>query len=306
MIISDNHSIVVAGDEGTFDERNITLVKTDSAGNLLWSKRYQLSVNFTNYPYDVIEAPDDDGYAIISDVRPPAYYRDAGIIRTDYEGNLMCYNAPYLLTVRSDSLLHHLPTITQVPATVIVNTITPQSLPYLITEKIRCESPKANFTFSGDTLCPQYCLTIKNTSEHATLFDWQFPGGHPSVYTGSQPPLICYDSAGVYTIHLSAGNGLLTDTLTRTISIEPFCNPIFIPNIITPNGDGKNEYFVIQNLPDNFHLQIFNRWGNRVFETRSHSVLWQGEEAGVYFYTLSITYPSNSKEYHGTVTVVRE
>ncbi|MBL0104378.1 MAG: gliding motility-associated C-terminal domain-containing protein [Bacteroidetes bacterium] len=306
MILSDNHSVVIAGDEGTFDERNITLVKIDALGNLIWSRQYQLSVVFTNYPYGVIKTIDEDGYAIISDIRPPAAFRDAGLIRVDDKGNLMCYNAPYALNTRTDSLIHYTATINEVSAPVNVTDITPYYLPYIISEKIRCETPKADFTFTGDTACPQYCLKIKNTSMHALTYQWYFPGGQPDNYWGQQPPEICYDSAGVYTISVMVTNNLTSDSTSRTFSIEPFCKTIFIPNVITPNGDGLNEFFVIKNLPDNFHLQIFNRWGNRVFETTNPKEFWKGEHSGVYYYTLEVMYPSNSKEYHGTVTVMAD
>jgi gliding motility-associated-like protein len=81
---------------------------------------------------------------------------------------------------------------------------------------------------------------------------------------------------------------------------------LIFPNIFTPNGDGKNDLFVIKNLekitPN--HVVIFNRWGKKVFSKDNYMNDWTGEDYadGVYYYIA--TYPEN-KEYHGTVNIMR-
>jgi gliding motility-associated-like protein len=60
-----------------------------------------------------------------------------------------------------------------------------------------------------------------------------------------------------------------------------------VPNIITPNGDVKNEYFKATNgCPA--RLQVFSRWGSKVFEAASYRNDWNGGSlpAGVYYYHL--------------------
>lgn len=65
------------------------------------------------------------------------------------------------------------------------------------------------------------------------------------------------------------------------------------PNVITPNGDGKNDAFVIDGLelyPENT-LNIFNRWGNEVYRsTGSYKNNWDGHnlQEGTYYYILKI------------------
>ena len=60
-----------------------------------------------------------------------------------------------------------------------------------------------------------------------------------------------------------------------------------IPTLITPNGDGKNDTFEIEDLEyySSHSLQILNRWGKKVLESSDYKNDWQGE-AGVYFYSL--------------------
>ena len=53
---------------------------------------------------------------------------------------------------------------------------------------------------------------------------------------------------------------------------------IVIYNLVTPDGDGKNDYFIIDNIKNypNNKVEIFNRWGARVYETRGYDPLGDG------------------------------
>ncbi len=80
------------------------------------------------------------------------------------------------------------------------------------------------------------------------------------------------------------------------------------PNVFTPNGDGLNDAFRIPGLPrqsctDEFlSIEIFNRWGVRVFTSTSNDFAWTGEgyPPGVYYYHLNF----RSRQYKGTVTML--
>ena len=59
---------------------------------------------------------------------------------------------------------------------------------------------------------------------------------------------------------------------------------VFIPNAFTPNGDGKNDYFQIYgNLAGVEYVEamIFNRWGEKVFESHDYNFQWDGTYKGV-------------------------
>lgn len=72
---------------------------------------------------------------------------------------------------------------------------------------------------------------------------------------------------------------------------------LFIPNVITPNGDGKNDQFVIKGLAKypNSEISIFNRWDNLVYASPNYSNNWDGKglSTGTYFYVLKLRLPSN-------------
>jgi gliding motility-associated-like protein len=80
-------------------------------------------------------------------------------------------------------------------------------------------------------------------------------------------------------------------------------------NIFTPNGDQYNDFFTLPDLPDDdcassFQgISVFNRWGVKVYESRSREFKWDGarQSEGVYFYLLSFS----NRTYKGTVTLVR-
>lgn len=87
------------------------------------------------------------------------------------------------------------------------------------------------------------------------------------------------------------------DTAKVFISVEDLVMP---PQVFTPNNDGYNETFVIDNLdhyPEN-HLVVFNRWGNKVYEKSGYKNNWAGDSnvkhkiggnslpVGVYYYVL--------------------
>lgn len=91
---------------------------------------------------------------------------------------------------------------------------------------------------------------------------------------------------------------------SATILVVPPCVPLFIPNLITPNSDGKNDQFEILGLPSGSELTVFNRWGNRVYESNDYDNLWAASEIGdgVYYYGLKLP---DGKEYNGWLQIVR-
>jgi gliding motility-associated-like protein len=87
--------------------------------------------------------------------------------------------------------------------------------------------------------------------------------------------------------------------INRRIRIKVEYKPQ-IPNIFTPNSDGQNETFFINGLPPDSDLQIFNRWGNLLFQSADYKNDWKTEVDGVYYYLLKV----RDQEYKGFVQVL--
>jgi len=87
-------------------------------------------------------------------------------------------------------------------------------------------------------------------------------------------------------------------------------NPLIIPNVFTPNGDGINDTFFIPGL-DTYtetEITIINRWGNDVYEKKNYKNDWTGNGLveGTYFYILKAkTIAGVWDVYKGYVTLIR-
>ncbi|MDH5475980.1 MAG: gliding motility-associated C-terminal domain-containing protein [Cyclobacteriaceae bacterium] len=96
-----------------------------------------------------------------------------------------------------------------------------------------------------------------------------------------------------------------TVSWSNSITLE-FEHQVTIPNVITPNFDGKNDNFVILKIElyKESHLKIFNRAGKVVFDktTYDNSFDAKNNATGVYFYHLNL---GNGKTYSGTLTVLK-
>ncbi len=126
-------------------------------------------------------------------------------------------------------------------------------------------------------------------------YNWQFEGGVDLLDTSSvknfldndtssiKQPERLYNVAGNYRTMLITENDFgCIDTVYKVISIIDDLN-IYIPNSFTPNDDGVNDVFYVKGMGinlDNFQLQIINRWGIVVFETRDINVGWDGKFRG--------------------------
>jgi len=98
------------------------------------------------------------------------------------------------------------------------------------------------------------------------------------------------------------------DTAKAEIKVQ-ICD-INIPNVITPNSDGVNDKFVIENLEilSLANLKIYNRWGRLVYDSNHYNNDWDASNVsgGTYFYTLEIQYINGIiKNYNGTITVIK-
>jgi len=140
-----------------------------------------------------------------------------------------------------------------------------------------------------------------------TSYLWQ-DGSTNSSYVLSEP--------GVYWLTVNYNNCFNSDTIIYTLC-EPPLN-IWIPNAFTPNGDGKNDAFNIESINKikDFHLYIYNRWGQVIFETNDINKGWDGTfkgkdiQEGVYIWKLEYQWDGNYNESsdgekHGTITLLR-
>ncbi|MBC9910439.1 gliding motility-associated C-terminal domain-containing protein [Chitinophaga varians] len=85
---------------------------------------------------------------------------------------------------------------------------------------------------------------------------------------------------------------------------------IFIPNVITPNGDGRNDRFIIIGISryPNSSLFIYNRWGNQVYQSKNYQNEWDGHglSEGTYYYVLKLRAADGTeRSYKGWIELMR-
>ncbi|MCC2547208.1 gliding motility-associated C-terminal domain-containing protein [Hymenobacter sp. BT175] len=123
-------------------------------------------------------------------------------------------------------------------------------------------------------------------------YQWEFGDGNTSSEVS---PTHVYPEAGSYRVRLTARYANCV-VVTQFAPVE--VGEVFVPNIITPNGDGKNDAFIPHFSCQPARLQVFNRWGAKVFETDNYRNNWRGTSGtepndsnatladGVYYYLL--------------------
>lgn len=185
------------------------------------------------------------------------------------------------------------------------DTVAMENIEVIINTGDACSGPKINIMnvnpivasiTQGDTLC-----TLAPLLETATFIS-EATGGFNSNYTYewfANPPYNFGSAQGQPNITVAptentsfqllvsddCGNAAFTET--RLVLVECL---ISIPNVFTPNKDGSNEFFEIRNIEDypRSILQVFNRWGNLVYEVEGYQNDWSGDDLqeGTYFYQL--------------------
>ena len=153
--------------------------------------------------------------------------------------------------------------------------------------------------------------------ESASLFSaggisylWD-PVQNLSCYTCSDP-VASPISNTTFTVSITDVNGC-SGMDTVMISVDS-TKSVFVPNVFSPNGDGQNDaLFVMGKGIVKMNLTIFDRWGEKVFESDNKNRGWNGissegfqMNSGVYVYYFSVEFYDGEKEQgHGNITLLK-
>jgi gliding motility-associated-like protein len=289
--------------------------------NLLWENMFNTGSSTTNnflnqvvrYDWDDFQTYADDAYIMSYDVplEPEVTGEDAlcASVETVYTvpengsdytfvvtGGTITEETDYSITVswNNDSL-------NSVTGTIQVDEVVSNNINggcASLTQNYLVEvwpQPVADFTISLDTNLPggifvHDILGMVDSSLLASEWNWDFGDGTTST---DSLPFHSYYEPGTYDITLIVRSGLdCLDTLTLPVNVV---EGLIVPNVFTPNNDGINDVFDIRTSDVGlFNLEIYNRWGNVVFENTSPLISWDGvtasgtqASAGTYFYVIS-------------------
>jgi gliding motility-associated-like protein len=141
-------------------------------------------------------------------------------------------------------------------------------------------------------------------------YDWS-PSTGLSCTACADPiakPLVTTD----YCVQVTDGNGC-TDSACITIHVEIPCDELFIPSAFSPNNDGHNDLLCVRgNCIQTFYLVIYNRWGEKVFETSDQKICWDGtyngkqENTAVFVYSMNVLFINGEKiSKKGNISLIR-
>ena len=142
---------------------------------------------------------------------------------------------------------------------------------------------KAVINLGNDTLfCEGESLQL-TAPQIAGNYQWQ---------NGSTDAVISINQSGLYWLNIQTENCLISDSILiemETCEEETLCK-VYIPNVFSPNNDGMNDQFQLFSNCEltEFSLEVYDRWGNRLFSTTDISQSWDGRmnneelQTGVY------------------------
>jgi len=151
-------------------------------------------------------------------------------------------------------------------------------------------------------------VVLSTNTSNVVAYVWT-PGSGLNCYTC---PIVSANPTvnTTYTIMGTDSNGCVT---FRTVTVDILCTDFIVPNVFTPNGDGKNDDFLIDVAKfDTYSIEIFDRWGLQMYKSDSPSTPWTGKTPGgqdapdgVYYYIIKATCSGNDYDKKGFVQIIR-
>ena len=146
----------------------------------------------------------------------------------------------------------------------------------------------ATVTYSGTSFCKAGAAPVPTVTPAGGTFS-----GTSGLVINASTGAIDLNTTpnGTYTVTYTS-TAQCTSSATVTLTIKGNVVPVY-PTVLTPNGDGKNDVLALK-IADvqNYSLQVYNRWGRRVFETKNAAEGWNpgsSNSAGTYYYLVEYT-----------------
>jgi gliding motility-associated-like protein len=161
-------------------------------------------------------------------------------------------------------------------------------------------------TFSGTPANLSFSWTNSNTSIGLSASGTGSVPSFSAINKGSSPAI------GTVTV-TPILNGCAGTAKNYKITVIPLEKDVFVPNVFTPNADGKNDIlYAYSNYIDKLEMRIFNQWGQQVELINDPHKGWDGkykgtpQPVGVYIYTLkAVMTDGRTIQLKGSITLLR-
>ncbi|HET6993191.1 MAG TPA: PKD domain-containing protein, partial [Bacteroidia bacterium] len=134
-------------------------------------------------------------------------------------------------------------------------------------------------------------VVIDDISTGGDTCYWDFGDGHTLTVVGCGDVSNAYADTGAYHVTEIVVNQFgCADTIAYDVYVIPYTT-LYVPNSFTPNGNGVNDVFMaVGEYVDDFHMMVFDRWGNMIFESNDQDKGWDGKANGGKFLAQEDTY----------------
>ena len=145
--------------------------------------------------------------------------------------------------------------------------------------------PSVSFTYSGDTIFAEGGSLLITVNSTASNYFWS---------TGATTDNITVSVGGNYSVKATDVNGCTT-IISTDIGVKGVKDVVTVLNdVLTPNNDGKNDLFIIDDLSfyTSCSISIYNRWNEKIYSAAKYNNDWDGTlnghllDAGTYFYII--------------------
>jgi gliding motility-associated-like protein len=153
------------------------------------------------------------------------------------------------------------------------------------------------------------CKDLNNASVEITVVGGTAPYSYNLGTNSSDSSVFASLRPSVYSVFVTDANGCNSRVYDIVVP-ESKIDCLRIPNVFTPNGDGVNDEWIIENIElfPEAHIYVYNRWGQLLYHGRGDSQRWDGcyrghfVPSGVYIYLVNLE--SVEEKYEGSVTVL--
>jgi len=177
--------------------------------------------------------------------------------------------------------------------------------------------PRADFTIIDSISSGPYLFNFYAAAQDSTkykyYYNWTFSDNKvDSLFVNTLPVVVhTFDSIGLYYANLTVTDSF--GCITTYKHLIRVVKPIVVPNIFTPNDDGRNDVLEVQtDGKTKFLFRVFSASGIMVFKTESVFIRWGGENlsgaklnGGVYYYTIESLDPANPITQSGFIYLLR-
>lgn len=173
------------------------------------------------------------------------------------------------------------------------------------------QTPQVSFTSEVDEYYKNQSVYLSYGGNPNDNITWNIDKSTRPQFRGPNVHVTFLDTGQAYIKIMSMNTLGCKDSLTRLINIKD--EQLYFPTAFTPNGDGLNDTFKPGGIGiKTYYMAVYNRWGQKLFETNDPKIGWDGTYKGDPVDTETYIYQCDARGYsgrlythNGTVTILR-